>query len=222
MFLVGIFAPSNHKKISKGTLQTTAEVLGGRRLKSIVKDNMYEIILGGLERGAWLEDIESVERYAWGIRRNTELADYSRKVRRKEFSMVTLDDSMDSLPKGAVNEGMIDSEMSLVEQPKISWLTLINKQTVNALELRDELQELVDSFNLVSDYLELTYGFNFKEVLLKALSGVKESEKYLLGILEMEGDEEFVHAFFELARYEEFYDYLRSDRTKLSLEGLNI
>lgn len=218
MFLVGIFAPSNHQTLSSSTLQTTAEVLSGRSLTSIVKENMYELVLGGLERGADLESITDFEKYAWGIKRYSELSDYTKKVRRKEFSMTTLEEGETSLPKGTVNEDMLTSDMSLVEQPKVSWATLINKQTVDALELRDELQELVDTYNIVSTYYEETYGFDFKDVLRKALSGVRESENYLTGILELENDAEFITAFFSLAGYVEFYDFLSSSETVLRLE----
>lgn len=217
MFLTGIFSARRGKVLSTETLEVTASELYDVQLSKVVKDSLYDIVIREFDENGHYFKSNYIESLAWGMERNRRLGIYSEKKRHKEVAIDSFSEDGTLAPFTVADE-TLSNELSLVEQPTISWQTLINRDTIEAFDFRLSLEEYIDSYNLVCSYYESNYGFDFKELLLNALKGIEDARVYLLGVLERENDAEFAEAFFELIRYEEFYDFLSSDRKVLTIE----
>ena len=173
---------------------------------------MFEIT-DRMNKGLEFDSDESVFFYSIKVSKNKLISEFNKKVKRKEFAIFGRGGNDLSLPSFTVDENTISSELSLVEQPKTSWLVLANKGTVDALEFKEEVLEHIQVYNNICEYLESTYGFDFKLLLKLSLSGNIESERYLKGIYDYESDESFKESLGFLIQYEEFYDYLNSEES---------
>lgn len=218
MFLRGIFGYQvQTNNLKRETLVSIDEHFSGKHLNKKIKDTMYELVTSAFERGIEFDNDIEMEKYAWGIGRNEKLTKIKKMIDHNEYALDDMPEDGTKMPYRTVNQGLLTSEDSLVEQPQIYWQTLISKDTFGAVELKETLEDWIETYNRVSDYLERTYGFSFKEVLNLAMSGVSESKDYLKEILELENDLEFKEAFNGLSQYAEFYDFIKSDEGVLSL-----
>lgn len=212
MFLRGIVSSNSSRSLSSNALRGISDFLDSKHLPSIVKNNMFEIT-DRMNKGLEFDSNESVFFYSIKVSKNKLISEFNEKVKRKEFAIFGRGENDLSLPSFTVDENTISSELSLVEQPKTSWLVLASKGTVDALEFKEEVLEHIQVYNNICEYLESTYGFDFKLLLKLSLSGNVESERYLKGIYDYESDESFKESLGFLIQYEEFYDYLNSEES---------
>lgn len=214
MFLRGIFSAKVQESLSVMALDDISYFFDNQYLPAIVKNNLFELT-GAIEKGTSFRDDKGVLFYSYGIEKNSKLSKYHEKIRHKEFSIQAFEEGESRIPFGAVDENSITSEHFLVEQPRVSWLTLASKGTVEALEFKDDVLDNIEIYNNVTDYLDRTYGLNFKFLLRNSMNGMEDAKHYIKSVSEYEEDTEFLEALTFLGAYEEFYDFVFSDESEV-------
>lgn len=209
MFLKGIYAKDYLERLNTHALSQINEHLN-RPQTRLVKDNSFELALA-FQRGLYINDPTSLQKYAYGISRNDHRSRYAEKVRRKEFNIDAFEKGSTSLPPQTVAEEFIHDGLTLTTKVEKYWENLLNLKNKKSLDFREDLEYHMGIFNTAVSYYLETYGFNLKFVIAQALNGAWESKTYLREILGEEDDDELIESLSFLGDYIEFYEYIKSD-----------
>lgn len=211
MFLRGVFSHNVQAGLSKQTLGQISTYVYNNHLPSVVRNSLYELV-NIIEKGTTFHSTLGIIKYSWGITKNGVRTMEKEKRDHNEFALESYPEDGTGLPYRTIDQDGIAEQDVVKDRETVSWHNLLGVNTFEALDFRDELEENIDTYNTVCSYFEDTYGFNFKTVFRFALDGVSESEKYLMDIFEKENDQEFIDTLAFLAQFEEFNEYIHSDR----------
>lgn len=184
-----------------------------------VKDSLFSLVTKRLDK-EWSGLTEKqFAYYGWDEHIRASVNMKLDKIRRGEYNIGVREDGETSLPKGVVDENMLDSEMSLVPQSVNRWEVFLNKLSIESFEFKDELAELLDEYKRVSSYFDDVYGLDLRFLLRRVLEGEKDSQEYLVDLLSEENDKVFVDILGSLLHYDEFKDFIYGEGSLEDLLG---